>query len=111
MARRTSRPLRGRAKSDRRSRCDHAGSTDGRAANHDVIMAMASGPSVVLRDLLVRRSANRSGGPIAAGKRPNFYVRNDAALQARIEMAHGPLIEVDDAAGPQRSHVIYPDDD
>src|SRR6478735_1791207 len=26
-------------------------------------------------------------------------------------MAHRPLIEVDDAAGPQRSHVIYPDDD
>jgi hypothetical protein len=45
-------------------------------------------------------SANWSGGPIAAGKRPNFYIRNDAALQARIEMAHGPLIEVDDAAGP-----------
>jgi hypothetical protein len=46
----------------------------------------------------VRCSANRSGDPIVAGKRPNFYVMNDPELQAWIEMAHRPLIEVNDAA-------------
>lgn len=45
-------------------------------------------------------SANRPGGPIAAGKRPHLYIGNDPALQARIKMAHRPLVEVDDAARP-----------
>jgi hypothetical protein len=46
----------------------------------------------------VRRSANWSWDPIVAGKRPNSYFRNYPELQAWIEMAHRPLIEVNDAA-------------
>jgi hypothetical protein len=52
----------------------------------------------VLCFLHVRCSANRSGDPIVAGKRPNSYAINYPELQARIEMAHRPLIEVNDAA-------------
>ena len=59
----------------------------------------------------VRCSANRSGDPIVAEKRPDCHVINDPELQAWIEMAHRPLIEVDDAARRQRPHVIYLDDD
>ena len=52
----------------------------------------------VLGFFRVRCSANRSGDPIVAGKRPNFYAINYPELQAWIEMAHRPLIEVNDAA-------------
>ena len=47
----------------------------------------------------VRCSANRSGDPIVAEKRANSYAINYPELQAWIEMAHRPLIEVDDSAG------------
>ena len=53
----------------------------------------------VLQLFRVRCSANRSGDPIVAEKRPDYYVINYPELQAWIEMAHRPLIEVDDAAG------------
>jgi hypothetical protein len=43
-------------------------------------------------------SANRAGDPIVAEKRPDDYAINDPELQARIEIAHRPLIEVNDAA-------------
>ena len=43
-------------------------------------------------------SANRSGDPIVAEKRPNYYAKNYPELQAWIEIAHRPLIEVNDAA-------------
>lgn len=46
----------------------------------------------------VRCSANRSGDPIVAEKRPDYYVINYPELQAWIEIAHRPLIEVNDAA-------------
>jgi hypothetical protein len=46
----------------------------------------------------VRCSSNRSGDPIVAGKRSNYYAINYPELQARIEIAHRPLIEVNDAA-------------
>ena len=46
----------------------------------------------------VRCSANRSGDPIVAGKRANSYAINYPELQAWIEMAHRPLIEVNDSA-------------
>lgn len=49
-------------------------------------------------DFRVRCSANRSGNPIVAGKRPDYYAINYPELQARIEIAHRPLIEVNDAA-------------
>ena len=45
----------------------------------------------------MRCSANRSGDPIVARKRPNSYAIKYPAMQARIEMAHRPLIEVNDA--------------
>ena len=45
----------------------------------------------------VRRLANRSGYPIVAGKRPNLYVMNYPELEAWIEVAHGSLIQVNDA--------------
>ena len=44
------------------------------------------------------RSANRAGDPIVAEKRPDDYAINYPELQARIEIAHRPLIEVNDAA-------------
>ena len=53
---------------------------------------------------------NWSGGPAAAGKWRNLYAINHAQLQAWIEMAHRPLIEINDAAGRQRPHIIYLDD-
>ena len=43
-------------------------------------------------------SANRSGNPIVADKRPDYYAINYPELKAWIEMAHRPLIEVNDAA-------------
>ena len=46
----------------------------------------------------VRCSANRAGDPIVAEKRPDYYAINYPELQARIEIAHRPLIEVNDAA-------------
>ena len=46
----------------------------------------------------VRRSADRSGNPIVAEQGPDCYAINYAALHAWIEMAHRPLIEIDDAA-------------
>lgn len=52
----------------------------------------------VLDVFRVQCSASRSGDPIVAGKRPNYYAINYPELQARIEIAHRPLIEVNDAA-------------
>lgn len=52
----------------------------------------------VLDFFRVRCSANRSGDPIVAEKRPDYYAINYPELQARIEIAHHPLIEVNDAA-------------
>ena len=49
--------------------------------------------------LSLQCSANRSRDPIVPGKRSNSYTMNYPELQARIEMAHRPLIEVDDATG------------
>ena len=43
-------------------------------------------------------SANWAGDPIVAEKRPDYYAINYPELQARIEIAHRPLIEVNDAA-------------
>ena len=43
-------------------------------------------------------SANRSGNPVVAGKRANFYAINYPLLQAWIEVAHRPLIKINDAA-------------
>ena len=51
-----------------------------------------------LRNGCERCSTHRSGGPVVAGKRPDFYAMNYSELQAWIEMAHRPLIEVNDAA-------------
>ena len=51
----------------------------------------------VLQLFRVRCSANRSGDPIVAEKRPDYYVINYPELQAWIEIAHRPLIEVNDA--------------
>ena len=53
---------------------------------------------VMLCFLHVRCSANRAGDPIVAEKRPDYYAINYPELQARIEIAHRPLIEVNDAA-------------
>ena len=47
---------------------------------------------------VVRCSADRAGDPIVAEKRPDYYAINYPELQARIEIAHRPLIEVNDAA-------------
>ena len=63
------------------------------------------------RPLLRSRLGNRSERPIVAGKRGNLYALNDAQLQAWIEMAHRPFIEINDATGRQRPHIIYLDDD
>ena len=52
----------------------------------------------VLDFFRVRCSGNRSGDPIVAGKRPNSYAINYPELKAWIEMAHRPLIEVNDSA-------------
>ena len=52
----------------------------------------------VLDFFRVRCSANRSGDPIVAEKRPDYYAINYPELQAWIEIAHRPLIEVNDAA-------------
>src|SRR4051794_14246006 len=60
---------------------------------------------------VLRCSGNRSGDPIVAGQRPDYYAINYPELQAGIEIAHRPLIEVDDAARRQWPHVIYLDDD
>jgi len=46
----------------------------------------------------VRCSADWSGDPIVADKRPDYYAINYPELQAWIEIAHRPLIEVNDAA-------------
>src|SRR5689334_17890469 len=60
--------------------------------------------------LAAQCSANRSGSPLAR-KRRDLYAGNHSALQARIEMAHRPFIEVNDAAGRQRPNVVDLDDD
>ena len=52
----------------------------------------------VLDFFRVRFSANWAGDPIVAEKRPDYYAINYPELQARIEIAHRPLIEVNDAA-------------
>ena len=52
----------------------------------------------VLDFFRVRCSGNRSGDPIVAGKRPNSYAINYPELKVWIEMAHRPLIEVNDSA-------------
>ena len=52
----------------------------------------------VLDFFRVRCSANRSGNPRVAGKRANSYAIDYPQLQAWIELAHRPLIEVNDSA-------------
>jgi hypothetical protein len=64
----------------------------------EAIEAFPLSRRAVLDFFRVRCSANRSGDPIVAGKRPNSYAINYPELQAWIEMAHRPLIEVNDAA-------------
>jgi hypothetical protein len=49
-------------------------------------------------ELFCGASANRARDPIVAEKRPDDYAINYPELQARIEIAHRPLIEVNDAA-------------
>ena len=48
---------------------------------------------------------------MVAEKRPDYYAINYPELQARIEIAHRPLIEVNDAARREWPHVIYLYDD
>src|SRR6185312_4457835 len=48
----------------------------------------------VLCFLHVRCSADRAGDPIVAEERPDYYAINYPELQARVEIAHRPLIEV-----------------
>ena len=64
----------------------------------EAIEAFPLSRRAVLDFFRVRCSANRSGDPIVTGKRPNSYAINYPELQAWIEMAHRPLIEVNDAA-------------
>ena len=64
----------------------------------EAIEAFPLSRRVVLDFFRVRCSASRSGDPIVAGKRPNYYAINYAELQAWIEIAHRPLIQVNDAA-------------
>ena len=64
----------------------------------EVVEALRLFRRAVLDFFRVRCSANRSGDPIVAGKRPNYYAINYPELQAWIEIAHRPLIEVNDAA-------------
>ena len=78
-----------------------------RAARHFISELM---PRACTTSFRVRRLANRSGYPIVAGKRPNFYVMNYPKLQAWIEVAHGSLIQVNDAARREWPHIIYLDD-
>jgi hypothetical protein len=49
-------------------------------------------------ELFCGTSTNRARDPIVAEKRPDYYAINYPELQARIEIAHRPLIEVNDAA-------------
>ncbi len=67
-------------------------------SGEEAIEAFPLSRRAVLQLFRVRCSANRSGDPIVAGKRPNTYAINYPELQAWIEIAHRPLIEVDDAA-------------
>src|SRR6267143_103673 len=64
----------------------------------EAIEAVRLSRRAVLDFFRVRCSANRSGDSIVAGKRPNSYAINYPELPAWIEMAHRPLIEVNDAA-------------
>ena len=64
----------------------------------DVIEALPLSRRLAPDFFRVRRSANRSGNPIVAEKRPDDYIINYPELQARIEIAHRPLIEINDAA-------------
>ena len=63
----------------------------------EAIEAFPLSRRAVLDFFRVRCSGNRSGDPIVAGKRPNSYAINYPELKAWIEMAHRPLIEVNDA--------------
>lgn len=74
------------------------GSIASRSATGNVIEALPLSRRLVPDFLRVRRSANRSGNPIVAEKRPNCYAINYPELQAWIEIAHRPLIEINDAA-------------
>ena len=67
-------------------------------AVHGAERTFAETLDVMLCFLHVRCSANRAGDPIVAEKRPDYYAINYPELQARIEIAHRPLIEVNDAA-------------
>jgi hypothetical protein len=64
----------------------------------EAIEAFPLSRSAVLDFFRVRCSANRPGDPIVAGKRANSYAINYPELQAWIEMAHRPLIEINDSA-------------
>ena len=67
-------------------------------SGEEAIEAFPLSRRAVLQLFRVRCSANRSGDPIVAEKRPDYYVINYPELQAWIEIAHRPLIEVNDAA-------------
>src|SRR6516165_10303035 len=60
--------------------------------------------SARLRRLLCN---NRSWRPVFAEKRCNLYAINYSPSQAWIEIAHRPLIEINDATRRQRPHIIY----
>src|SRR4051812_12746568 len=55
---------------------------------------IGSAPFSILRS----GSADGSGYPVVAEQRNDFDVSDDADLHARIEMAHRPRVEIDDAA-------------
>ena len=67
-------------------------------SSEPVIEALPLSKRAVLYLFRVRCSANRSGDPIVAEKRPDDHAINHPELQAWIEIAHRPLIEVNDAA-------------
>src|SRR6516225_1726363 len=57
-----------------------------------------------------RALGNWSGCPIVARKWRNLDLSNDSQSQAWIEMAHRPLIEINDATRRERPYIIYLDD-
>ena len=84
---------------------------DHSADGNDIFGANAAFAALAVRDtskpaalsassieLFCGTSTNRARDPIVAEKRPDYYAINYPELQARIEIAHRPLIEVNDAA-------------
>jgi hypothetical protein len=67
-------------------------------SSEQAIEALPLSRRAVLYLFRVRCSANRSGDPIVAEERPDYYAIDHPELQAWIEITHRPLIEVNDAA-------------